>query len=56
MILTEEQTKELKEASAPLMKFLADNFHPHVKCIAESDSVEIMEGLALVIDRQFIKD
>lgn len=56
MIISKDKTKQLEEAAAPLIKFLAENFHPHVKCIVENDSIEILEGLALIIKKDFIKD
>ena len=30
----------------PLMVWLANNCHPHVKAIVDSEFVEVMEGLA----------
>jgi len=56
MILTKEQIELLNEASKPLMKFLSENFHPHVKVIIESDRAEILESSASVINDEFIKD
>lgn len=56
MILTPEQVNELEEAAKPLMKYLADNFHPHVKVIVESNNAELVEGLATVQCDEFIKD
>lgn len=56
MILTPEQVKQLEEAAKPLVKFLCDNCHPHVKVIVEPSGAEILEGLASVKIEQFIKD
>lgn len=56
MILTEEQRKELLEVSKPLMKFLAENFHPHVKVIVDSTDAEFLEGSVRVQTLEFIKD
>jgi hypothetical protein len=55
MILSKEQLEELKEVSQPLMKFLAKNFHPHVKVIVDSTDAEILEGSARVINDEFMK-
>ena len=44
---TKERRKkmdELTEASKPLIKFLCDKFHPHVKAIVEPTGVEVLEG------------
>jgi len=46
MILTEEQLKFLREAALPLMQWLAENCHPHVTAIVDSEHVELLEGLA----------
>jgi len=56
MVLTKEQIEELEIVSKPLMKFLSDNFHPHVKVIVESNSAEILEASATVKCDEFIKD
>lgn len=56
MTLFEKQIEELKEAAKPLVKFLCDNFHPHVKIIVEPSGIEILEGLASVKIDDFIKD
>ena len=56
MILTEEQIKQLEEAAKPLMKFLAENFNPHVKVVVDNNTAEITEGLAVVKCDEFIQD
>ena len=56
MIITKAQSDELKEAAKPLMKFLNDNCHPHVKVIVDTNRVELLEGVASVINNEFIKD
>ena len=47
----------LKNASSELMKYLNDNYHPHVKVIVDSASAEMLEGIegtGLVMD--YVKD
>lgn len=56
MILTKEQREELLEASKPLMKFLADNFHPHVEVRVDCSDAVIMEQSARVRTEEFVKD
>jgi len=46
MIMTEQQLKTLREAAMPLMQWLNDNCHPHVKIIVDSEHMELLEGLA----------
>lgn len=47
MKLTKEQVKQLKEASGPLIKFLSENFNPHVIVVVDSSSCELLEGVAV---------
>lgn len=56
MILTKEQIAQLEEAAKPLMKFLAENCHPHVKVIVESNNAEVLEGLANVKCDDYLVD
>ena len=49
--------KDLEESVKPLIKFLNDNYHPHVTAIVTPTSVEVMEGSASVYEiNEFIKD
>lgn len=49
--------EELKEAAKPLIKFLCENYHPHVTAIVNPTSVEVMEGLQVVPNiTEFIVD
>ena len=56
MILTKEQIAEFEKASRPLIKYLAENHHPHVTAIVVSDRAEILEGSASIINVEFIRD
>lgn len=56
MVITEAQAREMKEAAKPLMKFLCDNFHPHMYIILESNSIELCEGVSRIINNEFLKD
>ena len=52
-----EQLDELKKAAEPLLKYLNDNFHPHVTAIVTPTSVELMEGLMAIPEiMDFVKD
>ncbi|MFV8250278.1 hypothetical protein [Bdellovibrio bacteriovorus] len=56
MTLTTEQIEEMKEAAKPLVKFLNELCHPHVKVIVEPWGAEILESSASVIIEDFIND
>jgi hypothetical protein len=45
---TEQQYRELEKLTKPLMQWLADNCHPHVKAIVDSENMELMEGITTV--------
>jgi len=46
--LTKEQIEEMRAVAMPLMRWMADNCHPHCTVILDSTSAEIVEGLAMV--------
>ena len=56
MILTEIQRANMKEAAKPLVKWLNDNCHPHVKVIVDLSGAELLEGLTSVAIEEFWKD
>ena len=43
--MNEEQRQEFKELTDPLIKYLNDNHHPHMKIIIDPSSAEIVEGV-----------
>lgn len=48
--------KDLKEASKPLMSYLAKNHHPHKIVIVENSSVTLYEGQKREATQEFIVD
>lgn len=56
MILTKAQKQQFKEASEPLIKYLAENHHPHVTVIVVNNRAEILESSATIINDDFILD
>lgn len=48
--------EDLKAASAPLMKYFAENHHPHVTVIVTSNRAEMVEGMTQVVDDQYLRD
>ena len=45
MYFTDEQKKELEALTKPLMQWLNDNCHPHVKAIVDNRYSVILEGI-----------
>jgi hypothetical protein len=56
MILEEKQRKEFEEVVKPVIKWLAENFHPHVKMIIDHDSAELLESSGTVVTEEYIRD
>lgn len=56
MITTNKQREELEELSRPLIKFLNDNFHPHVSITVDNCSSELKEISCRVVTNDYIKD
>lgn len=53
---SKNKLEELKLASESLMKYLAENYHPHVTAIVTGNRCEIMEGIRSHHNDEFIKD
>lgn len=47
MELTKDQIKELELAAMPLIRLLK-NYHPHITVMVNSNSAELVEGIAMV--------
>jgi hypothetical protein len=56
IILDKEKQEEFEKVSEPLIKFLCDNFHPHVSVNVDCCSAELSEGMCLIRAEKFIKD
>jgi len=48
--------KLFEEAVRPLMKYLAENHHPHTHVIVESNSAELSEGVKSVVTDEYLVD
>ena len=56
MVLTKQQQKEFEEKSRPLMKWLGENFHPHVKAIVDYGGAEILESSMFIKTDDYVPD
>jgi len=52
----EEKRKEFIELVTPVMKWMAENLHPHTKIIIEANSAELVEGEIAYVNNEFIVD
>ena len=43
---TEEQRNKITNLAIPLISFLRQEGHPHMKAIVDNESIEIVEGIA----------
>lgn len=48
--------EKLLEAAKPLIKYLDENFHPHVTCVVTPTSAEVLEGQQIVHTTEFLRD
>ena len=56
MIMTKEQIKDFENAARPLIKYLAENHHPHVTAIVDGGRCEILESSAFIPIDDYIVD
>ena len=54
--IEKQKMAEFKEVSKPLIKWLNDNFCPHVVAIVETDCVRLYDGMMSIKNDEFIKD
>ena len=52
----EEQYKKFQELVKPLIKYLAEDFHPHTTLIITATSAEIVEGCMATQTEEFLVD
>ena len=53
----EEKIKRgFEEACKPLMKYLSENWHPHVKCLVTGNDAELLSGEIVYQNNEFIVD
>lgn len=52
----DSRREELEELTRPLIKWLNDNYHPHVKLIIDPTSAELLEGCTSFCTVDYIKD
>ena len=56
MNLTPEKEAAFIQASKPLMKYLAENCHPHATVIVSSTNAELLEGILTSTTEEFLRD
>lgn len=56
MILSKDQQEAMENAARPLIEWLNSLPHPHVTCLVDISSAELVEGVCRVVDDSFVKD
>lgn len=56
MIISDEKREELDAVAEPLIKWLNDNFHPHVHVLIDGTSAELSESVCRVVNEKHVKD
>lgn len=54
--MSQEKREELEKLARPLMKFLSDNYHPHVKSIVTYSSIEILVSELYIPTDDYVSD
>lgn len=54
--MSDEKQKEFEAVVRPLMKWLAENHHPHTKIIIESSCAEMVEGVKVISTDEYLID
>ena len=54
--MNEEQIKAFESAAKPLMKYLAENHHPHTSIILTSNTCEMVESKISILTDEFLVD
>jgi hypothetical protein len=52
----EDQQEKFEEAVRPLMKYLAENHHPHTSVYATSRTAELLEGQKCLSTNEYLID
>lgn len=56
MYLTDKLRAEFSAAAEPLMKWIAENGHPHVTVIVTQSNAELVEAQHNYISHKFVQD
>ncbi|NIH23398.1 hypothetical protein [Providencia heimbachae] len=54
--MNKKHESEFENVIKPVMKYLAENYHPHVKVIVDGSSAEIVEVHSSISTSEFIRD
>ncbi|HHR6139776.1 hypothetical protein [Proteus vulgaris] len=54
--MNQKNESEFDAVVKPLMKYLAENYHPHVKVVVDSTTAELVEVHNSISTDEFIKD
>ena len=56
MFMNQQERDKFEKIARPLIKFLNDNFHPHVKVVIDCTNAELLEGIYNFRTEDYIKD
>jgi hypothetical protein len=54
--MQQDKYQELESLARPLMKYLAENHHPHTTIILNQNSCELVESLTKYLTDEFLVD
>lgn len=50
------EQERFEAAARPLIKYLAENHHPHTTVIIDSTRAELLEGQAVIKTEEYLRD
>jgi len=56
MTIKKEQQTKMLETAKPIIRWLNENCHPHCEIRVSQNSVELVEGVAMELTDEFLKD
>ena len=56
MKIDKQKREELEKVARPLIEWINNNGHPHVRAIVDSTNVELLEGVCSIIVEDYIRD
>jgi len=56
MKITESKKEEFEALVKPLIKFMAQEMHPHHLLVIDSTKAELLEGSISIVTKEFLQD
>ena len=54
--LSKKEQDEFESVVSPVMKWLSENYHPHIHIVIESNYAQLFEGQKIFYSNEFLVD